>query len=448
MAVRAGVACAIALTAAGPATAAQPVDEIRAAGRDATKEAAPAKAPKAPEAPATEGTRDGGRSAEVVPENASAPAPDAATAPAQAAPTARTPVTGRARQRAASRTVRVRRSPARTASRAAAPRPRAADPGRRARARRAARRRAAGRPAARRERPRAAREASDRAPRAPRAHEDEPQASIARAARETIAVVPGWLRALLGALVAATLAQALRAQQVRRRGARTRARDRSTAVRALAGAVAARDGCTGRHIDRVSELALLLAREVAPRDAGDPQMAFGFLLHDVGKLSVPDAILRKAGPLTEAEFRTMRRHPDDGARILRELGFLDAALDVVRHHHERWDGRGYPDGLAGARIPLWARIFAVADTVDAITSRRPYRRARSLDDAIAVLRAESGGQFDPECVDAFLRLDRDRVTELLETPRGDYEDAAARIVPSKSVRGIGPTQGEVTPAAR
>ncbi len=125
-----------------------------------------------------------------------------------------------------------------------------------------------------------------------------------------------------------------------------------------------------------------------------------------------------------------------------------AALDVVRHHHERWDGRGYPDGLAGTRIPLWARIFAVADTVDAMTSDRPYRRARALDEALAVLRAESGRQFDAECVEAFLRLDRDRVAEPLEAPRGDYAGAAARIVRSKSVRGIGPTQGEVTPAAR
>ena len=134
--------------------------------------------------------------------------------------------------------------------------------------------------------------------------------------------------------------------------------------------------------------------------------------------------------------------------MLYELGFGARAQDVALCHHERWDGRGYPLRLRGEQIPLWARIFAVADTVDAITSHRPYRPARSLDDALAVLRAESGRQFDPACVEAFLRLDRDAVAGLLEAPRGDYAGAAARNVSSKSVRGIGPTHGELTPAAR
>jgi ribonuclease P protein subunit RPR2 len=191
---------------------------------------------------------------------------------------------------------------------------------------------------------------------------------------------------------------------------------------------------------------MLLAREVAPRDARREQLAFGFLLHDVGKLAVPDAILRKRGPLTEAERLVMRRHPEVGANLLRDLRFLGPALDVVRHHHERWDGGGYPDGLAGTRIPLWARIFAVVDTVDAMTSTRPYRPALPLDAALAVLRRESGRQFDPCCVDAFLRLDRRRVAELLEDPDGYPE--AARSVASKSVLGIGPTHGDVAPAVR
>ncbi len=282
----------------------------------------------------------------------------------------------------------------------------------------------------------------------PVAGPDEPAASLTRAARETIAVVPGWLWGLLGAVLLGTVAQAVRTRQIRRDARQARVENRWTTVRALAGAVAARDGCTGRHLERVSELGMLLAREIAPRDVGRPQMAFGFLLHDVGKLAVPDAILRKAGPLDDAERLVMQRHPEVGANLLRDLRFLGSALDVVRHHHERWDGCGYPDGLAGTRIPLWARIFAVVDTVDAMTSNRPYRRALSLEDALDVLRNESGRQFDPACVDAFLRLDRRRVAELLEDLDADYADAAARSVASKSVFGIGPAQGEVAPAAR
>jgi ribonuclease P protein subunit RPR2 len=212
------------------------------------------------------------------------------------------------------------------------------------------------------------------------------------------------------------LVQGLRNRRLHRAGRRERADARWTTVRALAAAVGARDGCTGRHIERVSELGLLLARELDLADAGSEQMAYGFLLHDVGKLAVPDAILQKAGPLDPSEMAVMREHPSTGAHMLEDLPFLDRALDVVRHHHERWDGSGYPARLAGEQIPLWARVFAVADAVDAMTSERPYRSGRSLDEALDVLRAEAGSQFDPACVDAFLRLDRDRVAALLEDP--------------------------------
>jgi cyclic di-GMP phosphodiesterase len=125
-------------------------------------------------------------------------------------------------------------------------------------------------------------------------------------------------------------------------------------------------------------------------------------------------VLNKPGPLDEDEWEVMRRHPEQGAKILSTIHFLDRALDVVRHHHERWDGAGYPAGLRGEEIPLWARIFAVVDTVDAITSDRPYRPASPLDVAILELRAGSGAQFDPACVDAFLRLDREAVERLLQ----------------------------------
>jgi cyclic di-GMP phosphodiesterase len=185
-------------------------------------------------------------------------------------------------------------------------------------------------------------------------------------------------------------------------------------VKALAAAVEAKDDYTGGHIQRVHDLGLLLARTVAPDEAADAQLAFGFLLHDIGKLAIPDAVLNKPDELDEHEWELMREHPDHGARILAQVPFLNRALDVVRHHHERWDGAGYPDGLVGEEIPLWARIFAVVDTVDAITSDRPYRAGRSLDEALDELSAASGRQFDPVCVEAFERLDRDAVEERLQ----------------------------------
>jgi ribonuclease P protein subunit RPR2 len=215
-------------------------------------------------------------------------------------------------------------------------------------------------------------------------------------------------------------------------------------VRDLVTLVAERDGCTARHSERVTALGVLLAAEVAPAEAGCPEMRAGFLLHDVGKIALPDAILQKPAALTRTEALVMRGHPRAGAQMLDALGYPQRTMEVVRHHHERWDGRGYPYGLAGQEIPPWARIFAVADAVDAMTSERPYRAAGTLDEAVPELFAQSGRQFDPLCVDAFVTLDRRRVEALLERPL--Y--AAARSVASKSVRGIGPTHGEVVPAWR
>jgi PAS domain S-box-containing protein len=184
-------------------------------------------------------------------------------------------------------------------------------------------------------------------------------------------------------------------------------------VRALAAAVEAKDGYTGAHIQRVHQIGLLLAKAIAPDQADDPQLAYGFLLHDIGKLSVPDAVLKKPGPLTDDEWRLMRRHPEAGARILDAIPFLDRAVDVVLHHHERWDGRGYPAGLQEDGIPLWARIFSVADTVDAITSNRPYRRGRPLEEAVDEIVARSGTQFDPDCANALADLDHGAVQTLV-----------------------------------
>jgi ribonuclease P protein subunit RPR2 len=172
-------------------------------------------------------------------------------------------------------------------------------------------------------------------------------------------------------------------------------------VRALASAVEARDAYTGRHAERVAAYGLQIADAAGMHLSEEPQIEFGFLLHDAGKVAVPDAILFKPGPLTPAERAIIEQHPLTGFEIVRDIDFLGAARDVIRSHHERWDGAGYPDGLAGTDIPLSARVFAVADTLDALTTNRPYRRASSFAKARLIIVKESGTHFDPEIVQAF-----------------------------------------------
>ena len=197
---------------------------------------------------------------------------------------------------------------------------------------------------------------------------------------------------------AADLRETFKAE--RRQRARLQESYKAT-VRALSNAVEARDAYTGQHAERVAAYGLLIARTLGARLADDATMEFGFLLHDVGKVAVPDAILYKPEPLTDEERALMARHPVIGAQIIRGIDFLGEAYKVVRHHHERWDGAGYPDGLAGHDIPLPARVFAVADTLDALTTDRPYRDATSLRTAREVIRAAAGTQFDPAIVAAF-----------------------------------------------
>jgi putative nucleotidyltransferase with HDIG domain len=164
-------------------------------------------------------------------------------------------------------------------------------------------------------------------------------------------------------------------------------------VRALTNAVEARDAYTGKHAERVAAYALEIGKAVGERWAGSPEIEFGFLLHDIGKVAVPDSILHKPEPLTAQERELIQQHPVTGWEIVRQVDFLGAASDVVRHHHERWDGDGYPDGLKG--------VFAVADTLDALTTARPYRPASPIGDARALIHEGRGTQFDPTVVDAF-----------------------------------------------
>ena len=185
-------------------------------------------------------------------------------------------------------------------------------------------------------------------------------------------------------------------------------------VRALSNAVEARDAYTGKHAERVAAYGLAIARATGSKMASDPEIEFGFLLHDVGKVAIPDAILFKPDPLSEDERRLMERHPTIGWEILRDIDFLGAAKDVVRSHHERWDGLGYPDGLAGPAIPFAARVFAVADTLDALTTDRPYRSALNFAEARAIIIDGSGSQFDPDVVSAFGQLPDDELHQLVE----------------------------------
>jgi ribonuclease P protein subunit RPR2 len=178
-------------------------------------------------------------------------------------------------------------------------------------------------------------------------------------------------------------------------------------VTALAIALESKDSSTGEHSQRVHRYAVELAREVAPEIAGDESVAYGFMLHDVGKIGIPDHILQKPGALTDAERRLMQTHTVLGEQLLRGVTFLQGkGLEVVRSHHERWDGAGYPDGRGGSEIPVPARVFAVADALDAMTSDRPYRPAMTWSAAGREIEAQSGGQFDPAVVEAFRARER------------------------------------------
>jgi putative two-component system response regulator len=174
-------------------------------------------------------------------------------------------------------------------------------------------------------------------------------------------------------------------------------------VTALASALESKDTGTRQHSNRVQRYAIELLSAIDPhRLEQDQGISYGFLLHDIGKIGIPDGILQKPGPLTRAERRRMQTHTVLGEQMLGGVAVLQGAgLRIVRSHHERWDGRGYPDGLAGTDVPLGARIFAVADALDAMTSDRPYRRALSWKAASEEIVAQSGKQFDPDIVEAF-----------------------------------------------
>jgi HD-GYP domain-containing protein (c-di-GMP phosphodiesterase class II) len=183
---------------------------------------------------------------------------------------------------------------------------------------------------------------------------------------------------------------------------------RETVV-ALAHALESKDGGTGAHSERVRRYATTLAQAVDPYLLEEPSLEYGFILHDIGKMGIPDAILGKRDPLTESEKRLLRTHPVLGEQMVGRAALLRGhGVEVVRSHHERWDGTGYPDGLRRDEIPMAARIFTVADALDAITSDRPYSPARGFSQAVETIVGHAGTQFDPHVVAVFV----DREEEL------------------------------------
>ncbi len=192
-------------------------------------------------------------------------------------------------------------------------------------------------------------------------------------------------------------------------------------LEALGSALATREVGTEQHSRRVHAYSLALAHAHGMPEAEIDALGRGVLLHDIGKIGIADAILLKPGPLTPEEWAIMRSHPEIGRQILEGIPFLRDAIPVVHHHHERWDGTGYPLGLAGPAIPLGARIFAVADAFDAMTFDRPYSRAIPLEEARDRIRVAAGTHFDPDVVATFLRMSLDVFAEVrarsLDPPR-------------------------------
>jgi HD-GYP domain-containing protein (c-di-GMP phosphodiesterase class II) len=199
-------------------------------------------------------------------------------------------------------------------------------------------------------------------------------------------------------------------------------------LRVLCQAVETKDFYTRGHSERVSRGSVMIARAIGMHPERIEAIRYAGMLHDVGKLGVPTKVLQKTGQLTEEEYAAIQLHPLRGLEIIREIGFLDEALAGIMHHHERIDGRGYPMGLAGDEIPEFARVLAVADAFDCMTSTRSYRGARSVAEAVAELRRCSRTQFDPAFVDALVAaVEREgwQTPEPPVRPAGEPVEAAA-----------------------
>lgn len=200
----------------------------------------------------------------------------------------------------------------------------------------------------------------------------------------------------------------VRRERARREEAETAYRELSSSymgmVRTLAEVCEAKDSYTRSHLDRTYQYAMMLTRRVAPEYAERAEVGFGFLLHDIGKVGIPEAVLNKPGPLTDEEWDIMRTHPIIGEQLVKPLRLLGDAVGIIRSHHERWDGKGYPEGLKGEETYLPARIFVLSDAFDAMTTDRPYRRAMPLHAALEEIEKHAGSQFDPELACAWVEM--------------------------------------------
>lgn len=214
------------------------------------------------------------------------------------------------------------------------------------------------------------------------------------------------------------------------------------ALSALVSAIDAKDPYTRGHSQRVALLSRRIAESLGLGGTQLKHVYIAGLVHDVGKIGVPELVLRKDGRLSDEEFDAIKRHPEIGWRILRDIPQFAPVLDGVRYHHERFDGRGYPHGLAGRDIPLFARIIAVADTFDAMSSNRVYRAARPRAEVFAEMRRVSGAQFDPAILDAFLSLDLAGYDEMNAAPGAAFGGADDLLV------GEAPAAGGVSPGIR
>jgi HD-GYP domain-containing protein (c-di-GMP phosphodiesterase class II) len=212
--------------------------------------------------------------------------------------------------------------------------------------------------------------------------------------------------AVVSVLAAAVLLYPLMLAMLRRSGklARRLLDANLSLMHSLGNAIAKRDSDTDAHNYRVTCYAVALAESLNIPDKSISELVVGAFLHDVGKIGIPDHILLKPGKLTPEEFKVMQTHALLGVEIVAGNSWLGAAAQTIRHHHERYDGKGYPDGLSGQEIPLTARIFAVVDVFDALTSVRPYKLALTLIDTIAIMERDAGKHFDPEIYTAFREL--------------------------------------------
>ena len=177
-----------------------------------------------------------------------------------------------------------------------------------------------------------------------------------------------------------------------------------TTLIAFSSALDARDQDTEGHSERVASLAIAIGREMGLDETDLHSIHLAGLLHDIGKIGIPDAILHKPGPLDEQEWTVMHEHPKVGYKILQNVPFLYTSLNAILHHHEKYNGEGYPDGLSGSAISLPARILAVVDVYDALISNRPYRPAFSQEKTLRIIEEEAGQHFDPDVVAAFVRI--------------------------------------------